>query len=127
MPGFRPARVRAILQLPSHLRHYFPCTLVYLELFTRFKHDPASGFYRTSPAFQDGHREVVVIPLSAVRMSCQLVPNFRAVPRGVVLNSSIDILDVCQEFSFNPYADHFLFAVMHHWESCARAAHAARK
>ncbi|KAG9082073.1 hypothetical protein FRC06_005256 [Ceratobasidium sp. 370] len=118
-----PARVRAIFRLPLHVRHFYPHTLVYLELFipfTRTSNSP-TGFYRTSPATRGGKRQVVVMPLSAVRMPCQLVPNFRTLRPGLSLSNSIDILDSCQEFGFNPYADYFQFAVMQHWESCTTA------
>jgi hypothetical protein len=114
--------MHVIFQLPSHLRHIFPHMLVFLELFTRFKpSSSASGFFRTSPSFHRGSCEVAVLPLDTVRMTCQLVPNFRAVPPGMDLNNAVDILDLCQEFSFNPYADYFLFTIMHHWDVCARA------
>ncbi|KAG9123583.1 hypothetical protein FRC07_014660 [Ceratobasidium sp. 392] len=123
---YRAARVRAIFQLPLHIRHLYPNTLVYLELFTRFTRaaNSPSGFYRTSPAFQGGRRQVAVMPLSAVRMSCQLVPNFQTLRPGLSFTASLDTLDSFQEFGFNPHADYFLFAVMQHWEQYA-ASHSA--
>ncbi|KAG9089707.1 hypothetical protein FRC06_001422 [Ceratobasidium sp. 370] len=118
-----PARVRIIFWLPLHVQHFYPHTLVYLELFTPFTRTSNSptGFYRTSPATRGGKRQVAVMPLSAVRMPCQLVPNFRTLRPGLSLSNNIDILGSCQEFGLNSYADYFQFAVTQHWESCAAA------
>jgi hypothetical protein len=121
---YRAARVHVIFELPLRIRQLYPHKLLYIELFTHFtppSSTSSSGFYRTSPALRNGKRAVAVVPLSAIRMCCQLAPVFSSLGPQQRLTGGADLLDVCQQFSFNLYADYFLFEVMQHWQRWVNA------
>ncbi|KAG9086893.1 hypothetical protein FRC07_012961 [Ceratobasidium sp. 392] len=115
---YRAARVRAIFGLPSHLQHFSPHRLVYLELFTPFP-SAVSPFHRMYSTAQqtrsNGQRHCVVIPVTDVVMSCHLAPSFRHFEPPNQLPTSIDPLSLARRFFFNPYYNHYVFKICEHW------------
>ncbi|KAG8715551.1 hypothetical protein FRC08_010465 [Ceratobasidium sp. 394] len=113
---YRACRVRAIFELPKDLLDFCPEKLVYTELFNTF-HGPDINLdlYRTSQSFVAGQREVVVIPLSMLRMTCHLAPRYGTATEELDLDADLDILSACKKFVFNEYGSFFSYELMHHW------------
>ncbi|KAG8720582.1 hypothetical protein FRC08_018794 [Ceratobasidium sp. 394] len=114
--GYRACRVRAIFELPKNLLDVCPEMLIYAELFNTF-HGPDINLdlYRTSQSFVAAQRDVVVMPLSMLRMTCHLAPQYGTATEELDLGADLDILTDCKKFMFNEYGSFFSYELMHHW------------
>lgn len=100
---FQAARVRAIFQLPDHLRDEYPGKLAYVEMFGKFGHARFTPHLlpSLSHATLNGRRVTRVIPLSDIIMSCYLTPAFHLLRPGLHIHPSTDLLAVSSNFYFN--------------------------
>jgi hypothetical protein len=115
--GYRACRVRTIFTLPHRLRHFYPAPVAYIELFTRFD-DPVSSVHHMhtiSKDFLDGRRRALIIPVSALVMSCHLAPDFNRIHETVELGPHVDILTAGRHFFLNHYFNHFFFLFTRYW------------
>ncbi|KAG9081048.1 hypothetical protein FRC06_005882 [Ceratobasidium sp. 370] len=115
--GFQAGRIRAIFELPSHLKPYYDQKLVYLELFRPFSANRQfpTDLYTTSHQMDGTRRRAVVIPLSRLRMACHLMPQYQSLNPDIRVSSSTDLLSLHNKFYFNKYASHFIFVIMDYW------------
>ncbi|CAE6481254.1 unnamed protein product [Rhizoctonia solani] len=113
---YRAARVRVIFQLNSFCRRDIPEPLAYVELFDRFSQQlRPSELVSTRPSFNGRHRKTAVIPLTRIRMACQLVPKYADEPDRRPISSSDDLLETFPQFLFNPYSTYFSWSLWDHW------------
>lgn len=122
--GYRAARVRVIFTPPSIADRIYPSydQLAYVEYFTPFSrtNDTPHGMYTTSTAlYPDGRRQVAVIPVSHIIMTCHIAPRFSLVPRNVPLNRYSDLLASTKSFFFNHYVNHYVYKLFEHWRKRA--------
>ncbi|KAG8724983.1 hypothetical protein FRC09_011011 [Ceratobasidium sp. 395] len=113
---YRPARVRAIFELPARLRHIYNGRLAFVELFYATCHRPLgpTGLFTTSRTMSQGVRLCAVIPLSDIRMTCHLVPRYNLFAlRGLTLYS--DVLRLCDKFFLNIFVSYFCYELFRHW------------
>ncbi|KAG8793581.1 hypothetical protein FRC12_002296 [Ceratobasidium sp. 428] len=122
LPRYRAARVRAIFGLPTHIQHFSPQRLAYVELFTPFTAYPVSPFHRmyaTGPSMRsNGRRHSIVIPVTDFVLSCHLAPNFRhgfPEPPAGQLPTSTDSLSVSRLFFFNQHYNYYVFKLCEQW------------
>ncbi|KAG8733444.1 hypothetical protein FRC10_000243 [Ceratobasidium sp. 414] len=108
--------------------HLFPswsrCTLGYSRLPFKPSEPAKSAVVQAAPATLKNGKQTRPACFDTVLVRCcpekrgLAIPRFGSLLPGVTLTNSTDTLDAFREFSFNPYADYFLFSVMHHWEQC---------
>ncbi|KAG8730593.1 hypothetical protein FRC10_002580 [Ceratobasidium sp. 414] len=116
--GFQAGRIRAIFELPPHLKPVYDQKLVYLELFRPFSTNQRYpvNLYTTSHMLNANHRRcAVVLPLSRLRMACHLVPWYESLDPKLPISSSDDLLAIHNQFYFNKYVSHFIFVIMAYW------------
>lgn len=116
--------MRVIFTPPSITHHIYPAyeQLAYVEYFTPFSrgNDTPHGMFTTSTAFHpDGRRQVAVIPISHIHMTCHIAPNFARVPSNVPLNRYSDLLSSTTSFYFNHYVNHHVYKLFEHWRKRA--------
>ncbi|KAK6983973.1 hypothetical protein R3P38DRAFT_3456241 [Favolaschia claudopus] len=98
--GLRPARVRAIFNLPRQfgiLDH----PLVYVEWFTNPRLDPTSGLYTTRPSTRSTRCNTAVISIEDIVSTCHLTGKCgRVIDRKW---TCFNVLDSASAFNINPY------------------------
>ncbi|KZT24914.1 hypothetical protein NEOLEDRAFT_1156454 [Neolentinus lepideus HHB14362 ss-1] len=116
MKGKRVARLRAIFKIPEEsVRETFgsavrpPGPLAYIEWFTRaWDKDPNNLMFRVSQCKgQNGRKESAIIELDTIFRECHLLPKFEA--RANRAWTSLNVLDRCDHFFINDFADHHLY------------------
>lgn len=93
------------LQTPEHL--------AYVVWFTPFSSNPDinHGLYKISHYVKDGYRVSSVVPVSQIKRSVHLFPDFGAVvPREW---SSTNVLEDCKVFYLNPFSDRHAYVTMY--------------
>ncbi|KAG9106010.1 hypothetical protein FRC07_009020 [Ceratobasidium sp. 392] len=117
------ARVRVIFKPPNNTQHI--CReqhLAYIEIFTPFSrtNNTPHGLYTTSTAVQtNGRRQVVVVPISHLHMTCHIAPRFEQVDPEVRLNRRADLLAVARHFFYNHYLSYYNYKLFEHWRKRA--------
>lgn len=124
LTGYRAARVRVIFTPPSITSKIHPSyeQLAYIEFFTPFsrQNNTPHGMYTTSTAFHsDGRRQVAVVPISHIHMTCHIAPRFVQVPLDVPLNRYSDLLASTKAFFCNHYVNHYVYKLFEHWRKRA--------
>ena len=127
MLGTRAGRLRIIFRLPSRIPD--PTTgiacdapsawpkypLAYVEWYTTFTPtaNNVDGMYRVSPA-KDAHgrQQGSVIPLTDIRQSCMLSPNYGNASPPAHWTSS-NVLDECQSFLVNNFQSKYAFQTIY--------------
>jgi hypothetical protein len=91
--------------------------LVYVEHFCPFSNTNLSPhcLFSTKHAMAGGTRKTSVIPLSSIRMACHLTPHYKQLSAAFPVSSDTDPLSSFNQFYFNNYCSHFVFAVLEHW------------
>ncbi|QRW08167.1 hypothetical protein RhiLY_07166 [Ceratobasidium sp. AG-Ba] len=98
--SYRPARVRAIFELPIDLLRLYSGKLAYVEMFNPVSQNPVAptGLFTTSRTMSGGKRSCAVIPLDGIAMTCHLVPHYRLFRLEVPLTQYADVLELCSTF-----------------------------
>ncbi|QRV99241.1 hypothetical protein RhiJN_27260 [Ceratobasidium sp. AG-Ba] len=114
---YRPARVRAIFELPERFQHICNEKLAYVELFNTVSQGPnaPTGLFTTARSVIGGVRSTAVVPLSDIAMTCHLAPRYRLFQPEDPLNQHSDVLQLCDYFFINIFATYFLFELFRHW------------
>ncbi|KAG9096281.1 hypothetical protein FRC07_010959 [Ceratobasidium sp. 392] len=120
---YRPARVRAIFELPERLHHICDQKLVYVELFNTAGQAPnaPTGLFTTTRTLAGGLRTVAIYPLSDVAMTCHLAPRYRLFHPADPLTHYSDVLQLCEYFFINIFASYFLYELFRHWDQQGHA------
>ncbi|QRV85923.1 hypothetical protein RhiJN_13941 [Ceratobasidium sp. AG-Ba] len=121
---YRPARVRAIFQLPRRLSHLCDEKLVHVELFNSPSQNPNPpvGLYTTTRSIQDGIRSTLVVPLVDIAMTCHLAPRYSHFHPQNQLIQYADLLQLCEHFYLNIFASYFLYELFQHWGQAGGSA-----
>jgi len=110
--GYRIAQVRVVFELPDRvISEVFsnditpPKHMAYVEWFGPLsaRPDTKHGMYRVSRLIENGHRAASVIALKSIVRSVHLIPQFGPVKPQEW--NSFTVLDVCNKFYVNPFAD----------------------
>ncbi|KAG8768820.1 hypothetical protein FRC12_005337 [Ceratobasidium sp. 428] len=117
---YMAGRVRVIFKLPKHLQFLYANKLVYVEHFKPFSAAPQlpHGLHTTAhqmERWRPSVRQVSVIPLSSIRMACQLTPLYRFTDQLALISSSSDLLSSYRHFYLNGYSSYFIFNLLDHW------------
>ncbi|QRV73383.1 plasma membrane ATPase 4 [Ceratobasidium sp. AG-Ba] len=120
--GYRPARIRAIFELPERLHHICDQKLAYVELFNVTSQNPnaPTGLFTTARSISNGVRSTSVVPLSDIAMTCHLAPRYRLFQPEDPLNQHSDVLQLCDHFFVNIFATYFLFELFRHWDQAGQ-------
>ncbi|KAF8145351.1 hypothetical protein K438DRAFT_1630258 [Mycena galopus ATCC 62051] len=123
LTGTRIGRVKVLFRLPEKLDTGMPAPpnwpktcLAYVEWFSAFKpkHENNHNMYSISvpPRRANGFRQASIIPLTDIRQTCQLFPNFgrNDVPDEWTTDT---VLDMCPNFFVNNWAS--LYAYQSIW------------
>jgi hypothetical protein len=113
LSGWRVAQICVIFRLSpraeqallGHNSKESPGHLAYVKWFTPFpsRPDPNSGMYKVSHSYKDGYQVASVIPVSLIKRSVHLIPQFGAVvPRSW---TNANVLEECKHFYVNPFTD----------------------
>ncbi|KAG9086654.1 hypothetical protein FS749_003499 [Ceratobasidium sp. UAMH 11750] len=122
---YRAARVRLIFKPPNTAQHIYRDHLAFIKFFTPFSraNNTPHSLYTTSTALRpDGRRQVAVVPISHLRMTCHIAPRFARVDPDVRLNGSTDLFAHTRHFFFNPYCNNYTYQVAEHWRKRGRLA-----
>ncbi|QRV96797.1 hypothetical protein RhiJN_24815 [Ceratobasidium sp. AG-Ba] len=121
---YRPARVRAIFQLPRRLRHLCDEKLVHVELFNSPSQNPNPpvGLYTTTRSIHDGIRSTLIVPLVDIAMTCHLAPRYSHFHPENQLIQYADLLQLCEHFYLNIFASYFLYELFRHWGQAGSSA-----
>ena len=87
--------------------------MAYIEWFTPFSHaqyDTNSRMYRIGPLMRGQQRQVSVIPISRIRQSIHLFPDFGAVAPANWRASNV--LDSAKHFYVNVFSDRFQYLTL---------------
>ncbi|CUA71944.1 hypothetical protein RSOLAG22IIIB_09957 [Rhizoctonia solani] len=109
----RAARVLVIFILPEWFRHVYPDPLAYVELFDDFT--TPNALHRlsvTKPLFSGGQRVRKIVPLSKIRMTCQLVPHYWHLRRqfpNLHITSETDTLSIANRYFLNRHISYYFF------------------
>ncbi|KAG8708612.1 hypothetical protein FRC08_018808 [Ceratobasidium sp. 394] len=116
--GLRAGRVRTIFELPKHLQAICPDKLVYIEHFEPFsaRRVQVLGLYTANHAMQAGRRVTSVIPLTQIRMTCHLAPQYSMLDPSLQVSSFTDLLSAHNRFYLNKYASYWIFIILDYWE-----------
>ncbi|QRV85180.1 hypothetical protein RhiJN_13198 [Ceratobasidium sp. AG-Ba] len=116
--SYRPARVRAMFELPTNLFRLYSGKLAYVEMFNPVSQNPVAptGLFTTSRTMSSGKRSCAVIPLDDIAMTCHLVPHYRLFRPEAPLTQYADVLELCSTFYFNIFATYFVFELLRHWD-----------
>ncbi|KAG9083376.1 hypothetical protein FRC06_004560, partial [Ceratobasidium sp. 370] len=119
---FQAGRIRAIFELPAHLKPWYDQKLAYLELFRPFSTSQPYpiNLHATSHKMDGLRRCTAVIPLSRLRMACHLMPQYQSLDPELRVSSSTDLLSLHDKFYFNKYVSHFIFTIMDYWRKRLR-------
>ncbi|CAE6457389.1 unnamed protein product [Rhizoctonia solani] len=115
---YRAGRVRAIFNLPAHLRLFYPAPLAYLEVFAPFDSTPSPFTRLHSTKFDyDSHglRRTLVVPVSEIIFACHLVPKYHTLDPDLELHADTDLLSNGEKFWLNHYYNHHFYQFVHHW------------
>ncbi|KAJ3559580.1 hypothetical protein NM688_g251 [Phlebia brevispora] len=120
--GYRAAQVRVVFTLkPDVYNTIFrattgvPSHLAYVEWFKPFSANPERHhlMYKITRAYRDpiaGFRAAAVVPVSSIKRSLYPFPIFGpTVPQGW---TSANVLEQCQSFYVDPFADNYTYATM---------------
>jgi hypothetical protein len=118
LPGPRVAQLRLLFQIPAKaaselFTHSTPPTqFAYLEWFSPFPSEPEHHhlMYRISRSYRRGHRCAAVVPITAIKRSVHLFPQF-----GPTVPShwhASTILEQCQTFYVNPFIDKDMYKAL---------------
>ncbi|CAE6421957.1 unnamed protein product [Rhizoctonia solani] len=115
-----PARVLVIFQLHRRLWKQHAEVMAYVELFEEFSPDTAEhhALPVTKPLYHGNQRARLVIPISDIRLTCHLSPDYARLRRRYPdrrWDSSTDILSFADRFYLSRHANYFFFALMDHW------------
>ncbi|KAG8697719.1 hypothetical protein FRC09_007683 [Ceratobasidium sp. 395] len=120
---YRAARVRAIFTPPSNTHHLLPEKhLAYIEFFTPFSrtNNTPHGLHTTSTALHpNGRRQVAVVPISHIHMTCHIAPRFERLDANLRLGRRTDLLAVARHFFYNHYSSHYNYKLFEHWRKRA--------
>ncbi|TBU36604.1 hypothetical protein BD309DRAFT_995537 [Dichomitus squalens] len=120
--AYQVVRVRVVFKIPPRgLEELFPRIapdrrpqhLAYVELFTPLTiSDPNHGLYKVnSKVNREGDRLAMVIPIDNIERSCHLIPDFGPIaPREW---TSATVLDACNTFYLNTFADRNTYKLIH--------------
>ena len=117
--GWQVTQVRAVFRIPPKAETALfanlasPGYLAYVDWFTPFAHspDPNHGLYKVSHSYKNGYRLSSVVPISQIKRSVHLFPDFGAsVPREWTSSS---VLEACKVFYLNPFADRHSYVTMY--------------
>ncbi|KAJ7210076.1 hypothetical protein GGX14DRAFT_498623 [Mycena pura] len=102
LSGLRPARIRMLFDLPSHLGS-FAHPLALIEWFTPLSGpDPVSGLFLTRRSTRNTRPNTAVISVDRIARICHLMA--RTSGRGIDPTwTSSNVLDRADNFYFNPY------------------------
>ena len=116
-PGWRVGQVRIVFSISDgYSTNLFyngakpPKHLTYIEWFTPFPHSvqPDTMLYKLSRAKRGDEEVVSIVPVNSIRQSVHLFPHFgRTVPHNWTTNT---VLDNCDTFYLNPFADRFSYS-----------------
>jgi len=119
--GTRIGRLRVIFKLPEKIYGSWPSPsswpsepLAYIEWFDKLKKtaEPYHDLYLvTKPLLlADGNPPGAIIPLSSIRQSCHLLPDFS---NGVPSNWTTDtVLDNCRRFYLNSFSSKYAYQTL---------------
>ncbi|KAG9089203.1 hypothetical protein FS749_001534 [Ceratobasidium sp. UAMH 11750] len=113
---YRVARVLVIFQLPQFCRELCTQPLAYVEMFADFN-PVASNMHHlvvTKPLRRGGVRVRKIVPLSYIRMSCQLVPDYSTY-RPDRVTPLTDVLSTAERFFLNRHRSYYFWSLMDHW------------
>ncbi|KAG9084586.1 hypothetical protein FRC06_003987, partial [Ceratobasidium sp. 370] len=126
--GYRAARVCLIFKPPNTLQHIYREHLAYIEIFAPFSqtNNTPHSLYTTSTALRpDGCRQVVVVPISQLHMTCHIAPQFARVDPDIRLNGNTDLFACTRHFFFNQYCNHYSYQIFKHWRKRTCGNHSA--
>ncbi|CAE6409497.1 unnamed protein product [Rhizoctonia solani] len=115
---YRPARIRAIFELPSRLQALCSQRLVYVEWFSPFGASPIKNFetYTTTRSVDQAQKpRTSVVPLSSIRLACHLGPRFETIDEDTPIKLDTDVFDICRSYLFNQFASYYIFDLFEHW------------
>ena len=118
--GYRAVRIKAIFVLPVHAHPLHPEPLIYAEYFSRFTSAKPSNvfkFHAISHATSSRGRETAVLPLSAIKLACHIVPRFHRVSPELLQKDSsrVDLLEESSSFYLNSFGNRLLYSYLNHW------------
>ncbi|EUC66200.1 hypothetical protein RSOL_472470 [Rhizoctonia solani AG-3 Rhs1AP] len=119
---YRPARIRAIFELPSRFKALCSQRLVYIEWFNPFGASPIKYFetYTTTRSVDQAQKpRTSVVPLSSIRLACHLGPRFETIDEDIPIKLDTDVFDICRSFLFNQFASYYIFDLFEHWAKSA--------
>ncbi|KAG9077039.1 hypothetical protein FS749_011127 [Ceratobasidium sp. UAMH 11750] len=122
---YRAARVRVIFAPPNSVQHIYREHLAYIEFFTPFSraNNTPHGLYTTSTALRfDGSRQVAVVPISHLHMTCHIAPRFAWLDADIPLNHHTDLFARGRHFFFNQYCNTYTYQNFEHWQKRAPRA-----
>ncbi|CUA73051.1 Ig-like and fibronectin type-III domain-containing protein C27B7,7 [Rhizoctonia solani] len=120
---YRAGRVLIIFILPAWFSQVYPDPLAYVELFDDFT--LPSALHRlsaTKPLLSGGKRVRKIVPLSKIRMTCQLVPDYWRLRRqfpNLRITAETDTLSIANRFFLNRHISYYFFSLTDHWRRVA--------
>ncbi len=116
--GHRVAQIRAIFSLREqdaafvfHEDQPTPMYLAYVEWFTPFgQANPVHGMFKIQRLPRDDDHSVSVIPLTRIRRSIHLYPDFGA--SAPPSWTSANVLEDCPRFWVNPFTDRHAHSII---------------
>jgi len=117
--GARIGRLRVIFHLPQTIYGAWPAPscwtkepLAYIEWYSRLKEtaeDDHEMYMVSKPSFSNTNAPPPgdIIPLSAIRQTCQLIPDFRNEIPKEWTNSNV--LDLCKRFYLNSFSSKYAY------------------
>ncbi|KAG9119209.1 pre-mRNA-splicing factor 8 [Ceratobasidium sp. 392] len=116
---YQPARVRAIFQLPDRLQHICNEKLIHVELFNVTSQEPNApmGLFTTTRSLSGGIRLCAIFLILDIAMTCHLAPVYRLFRPDLEtpLTQYSDVLQLCDTFFLNIFANYFLYELFWHW------------
>lgn len=123
MLGYRVARVLVIFQLPRFCHEICSTPLAYVELFNSFSlvASPLHHLASTKPLLRNGARVRKILPISKIRMTCQLVPEYAKMRLNRRITPSTDVISFPVRFFLNRHSSYYFWSLMDHWRRVAQA------
>ncbi|EUC55055.1 Zn-finger protein, putative [Rhizoctonia solani AG-3 Rhs1AP] len=115
-----PARVLVIFQLHRRLLKQHPQIMAYVELFEECSSQVPEqhGLPVTKPLYLGHQRVRLVIPITDIRLSYHMLPDYAALRRefpGRRWDASTDVLSLTRRLFLNRHVNYFFFSLMDHW------------
>jgi hypothetical protein len=116
--GQRVAQLRVVFQIPTNaISELFtqsapPTHFAYVEWFSPFPPAPEPNhlMYRVSRSYRANHRLAAVVPITAIKRSVHLFPQFRpTMPHNWHAST---ILEQCHTFYVNPFSDRDMYKAL---------------